>query len=1146
MDFFWARYRTFKNRLNLRRRGFVNSIGVLLVFLLVSCFLIFAIATLGIQRDQKKWLPINATPQVSADYQVYEEEAPQRARIDLEILEAVQEDRAIAVVASPVITVTSPETPTPTPSPTPTLELTRLLVDIGGPYNGDEGSFIVFEATSPNPGPLNYLWDLDNDGLYDDDEGASILAQFLDEGLYPISIEASDETGQVVTDTTIVSIANVPPIVTLGPDQEVNEAEEFTLTAEVTDPGEKDILLLEWDFGDELENTFASTSTTYTYADNGDYLVRLRVRDNDGGVTEDTLLMQVNNLPPEVDAGLDQIAIEGRQVVVNGVATDPAGDADPLVYAWDFDYDEDDFFDIDALGQEASFTYKDGPKTFLVALRVQDDDGGEAIDTLKVSVTNANPADLRITLSGDQSETQQVTAQVSATDIGSDTLSFSFDWNNDGNFEAANQLAPTDSHIYPDNGDYTLFVLVDDGDGGQVFDTRVITIANLPPTAVADVIPSVTNEGSSVSFNGNDSSDPAGAFDPLLYTWNLGDGGSASGPEVNGYTYGDQGIYTATLTVDDQDQGTNTTIIPVTINNVNPLAFAGDDLTIDEGQSHTFNGSATDPGPEDNVFTFAWDLSYDGATFTPQVNGPSATRAYLDGPATFNVALRARDDDYPASPGQIGEAIDTLQVTVVNLAPTNVEANGPYSGLELLPVTLAANQATDVASDTLTYQWDIDNDGQYADDNLTGRTVTYTWLAAGNYTIGLRVSDEDGGQAFDTADVIIGNAPPVAIISTTLTVNEDALPITLDGSQSFDPTGQTITHTWDLDNDGAFDDAIGPFTTLSPPDDGVYTVTLRVEDSDGAATTDLALITVLDVPPTPVIVVAGIFDEGKSISFDGSTSFDPVDTIVRWDWVFGDGNTASGPLVNNIFADDGLYTVRLTVEDDDGITAFIDQPITIQNLPPTAVFTASITSIFENQTILFDAGGSSDPGNDPLTYRWTFSDDNTVVNTTAPTITHRYLDDPPGAQSFYTVTLRVRDDEPLFSGNVTMAITVANQAPTGVAFVGLPYSTVVSAPITLTVTASDVPSDTINYDWDLGDGTLIASGPPSISHTYFISTTYTITVTARDEDGGAAAPITTTVQVNNMAPIIGFGGIYLLWQRYRSARQRRKRRKHSP
>jgi PKD domain/PEP-CTERM motif len=59
--------------------------------------------------------------------------------------------------------------------------------------------------------------------------------------------------------------------------------------------------------------------------------------------------------------------------------------------------------------------------------------------------------------------------------------------------------------------------------------------------------------------------------------------------------------------------------------------------------------------------------------------------------------------------------------------------------------------------DVLTYSWDLDNDGQY--DDAFGSSGSYTFDSAGQYQVGLRVTDGDGGIATGTLSVNVEWSP---------------------------------------------------------------------------------------------------------------------------------------------------------------------------------------------------------------------------------------------------------------------------------------------------------------------------------------------------------------------------------------------------
>ena len=118
--------------------------------------------------------------------------------------------------------------------------------------------------------------------------------------------------------------------------------------------------------------------------------------------------------------------------------------------------------------------------------------------------------------------------------------------------------------------------------------------------------------------------------------------------------------------------------------------------------------------------------------------------------------------DYPTGHGPQGDAIrinnfvrvvrDTESVEQ-NIAPT-AEASGPYSAQPGDTITLDATASTDADGSITAYAWDLDNDGQY--DDVTGATADFRADTAGTFTVGLRVTDDDGATDIDTATINIG------------------------------------------------------------------------------------------------------------------------------------------------------------------------------------------------------------------------------------------------------------------------------------------------------------------------------------------------------------------------------------------------------
>ena len=97
------------------------------------------------------------------------------------------------------------------------------------------------------------------------------------------------------------------------------------------------------------------------------------------------------------------------------------------------------------------------------------------------------------------------------------------------------------------------------------------------------------------------------------------------------------------------------------------------------------------------------------------------------------------------------------------------------------------------------------------------------------------------------------NQPPTAVASANPTSGAAPLTVAFDGSASSDADGDTLTYAWDLDGDGAFDDATNATATYTYTQPGTYTATLRVTDPSAASGTSSVTISAGNTPPTPVI-----------------------------------------------------------------------------------------------------------------------------------------------------------------------------------------------------------------------------------------------------------------------------------------------------
>lgn len=173
-----------------------------------------------------------------------------------------------------------------------------------GPYIGYEGSSIQFNGSAsydPNDNITVWLWDLDGDGVYETNATAThgiVSYTWKDDYSGNVSLKVIDSFGVESTNTTTVTVLNVPPTVNAGSDVEVTAGDTVYFNGSFTDPG-NDTFVIEWDFGDN-STANATLTPAHTYYSKGIYNVTLKVTDDDGGVGIDNLTVTVNPIPANV------------------------------------------------------------------------------------------------------------------------------------------------------------------------------------------------------------------------------------------------------------------------------------------------------------------------------------------------------------------------------------------------------------------------------------------------------------------------------------------------------------------------------------------------------------------------------------------------------------------------------------------------------------------------------------------------------------------------------------------------------------------------------------------------------------------------------------------------------------------------------
>lgn len=713
-------------------------------------------------------------------------------------------------------------------------------------------------------------------------------------GTAVITLRLEDGEDFVIKTFTVTVAANTPPTISEIVDQ--TTAEDTPLTG------------IEFTIGDaetadgDLVVTASSSNTTLfppgsitlggsganrTISLNpaanefGTATITITVTDAHGGETTETFVVTVTavNDPPVIDAIANQTvamddAIVDLPITIGDIETDAAaltltGSSSNTTLIPNSNI----VFGGSGANRTVTITPAPGQVgTATITVTVTDADGGTATRTFQVTVTGSNSPPT-ITPISDQTtdedtpltgiaftvgdaETPEGDLVVTATSSNTDLIPNSAITISGEDAERTITITPAANQ----SGTATITILVDDGNGGTVTETFVVTVnaVNDLPT-ITSIADQTINEDTSTAGLAVTIGDVETPVDELVLTASSSNtdlipneniaiiGSGANRTIVVTPAPNQSGSATITLTVTDADGGTTTETFVVTVNPVNdPPVAVNDTYTTTEDTTLTISNPsagvlANDSDPENEALTTVLVLAPNSGQLVLNADGTFTYTPALNFTGSVTFQYRARD-----ASGALSEiATVTINVTGVNDPPTATADGYTVATGNTLTVSAAngvlANDADPDAGTTLTAVLVSSTSNGTLTLNADG-SFTYVPNPGFTGTDSFTYRASDGELQSDPVTVTIAvsatpNMGEPIIVGPTSGVRAQTLTFLLSVTGG---TADNVTYSIDWNGDGTVDQTItGPGTGVAVTHvfgtSGTYNVRVQTGSSSEAA-----------------------------------------------------------------------------------------------------------------------------------------------------------------------------------------------------------------------------------------------------------------------------------------------------------------------
>jgi large repetitive protein len=400
-----------------------------------------------------------------------------------------------------------------------------------------------------------------------------------------------------------------------------------------------------------------------------------------------------------------------------------------------------------------------------------------------------------------------------------------------------------------------------------------------------------------------------------------------------------------------------------------PVANAGTNQTLNP-QDVILDGSASyDPGG--GTLQYLW-TQVGSSPVSVTINTPTSAKADFVGikEGTYQFKLTCTNS--------AGSSSATVNVTINNVAPT-VSAGSNVTINAGTQITLHATGA-DSNQDSLTYQWTMVSGPSVTLPSMTQQNITFTPTTAGLYTFSVTCSDgvntSAASQVIVTANAV--NHAPTANAGVEQDVDK-GVTVTLDGTGSTDPDGDTLTYSWTEASSDPVQVTLSGANTAKPTfvatTVGTFNFNLVVNDGTVNSTPSSVVVKVvyLNHPPVANAGPDVSTDVGFDVVLDASGSYDPDLDPLTFTWTQVSGASVviqNADTMNQAFftpTTAGVYVFMVTVSDGQ-LSSTDTMTVTVSNLPVANAGSSIVATV--GQTVTLDGSASYDSNGKTISYVW--------------------------------------------------------------------------------------------------------------------------------------------------------------------------------